>query len=93
MTRRPSMVSLCISLMSALSLESMMLGSPSEARSWRRMALATCQPWPRAPTICCLGTRTSVKKTSLKLAVPVMSTRGRISMPGVSMRNSKKEMP
>ena len=37
--------------------------------------------------------RTSVKNTSLKVCVPVISMIGRISMPGVSIGQMKYEMP
>ena len=37
--------------------------------------------------------RTSVKNTSLNMCTPVISTMGRISMPGVSIGQMKYEMP
>ena len=37
--------------------------------------------------------RTSVKNTSLNMCVPVISTIGRISMPGVCIGQMKYEMP
>ena len=53
------------------------------------MVLATNQPSPRLPMIWFFGTRTSVKKTSLKKASPVIVTKGRTSMPGVSMEKTR----
>ena len=52
-------------------------------RSCFSVALATAQPSPRGPTICVIGTRTSVKNTSLNSARPVIVFSGRTSMPGV----------
>ena len=52
-------------------------------RSCFSVELATLQPSPRLPTICVVGTRTSVKNTSLNSARPVMVLSGRTSMPGV----------
>ena len=54
----------------------------SETRSLPRVTLASSQPPCSGPTRWSAGIRTSLKKTSLKAWSPVMSMRGRISMPG-----------
>ena len=62
---------------------------PTPVRSSARLAPATFQPSPGAPMTLATGTRTSSKNTSLKSVVPVISRRGRTSMPGVVMSRMK----
>jgi len=54
-------------------------------RSWDRVALETLQPWFSSPTSWSWGTETSVRKTSLNSASPVICTSGLTSTPGACM--------
>ena len=55
--------------------------------------MATRQPSFSSPTRLATGTRTSSKKTSLNSLLPRMVSRGRMSMPGVSMGTINQEIP
>ena len=63
----------------------MALGSVKDPLSCPRVALATAHPSPLLPIMFSSGIVTSVKKTSLNPGFKVMSTRGLISIPGVSI--------
>ena len=67
--------------------------APIEARSFIRVVSATVQPWLTSPRRWASGTRTSVKKTSLKLAPPVIWRSGRISTPGARMSTTNPVRP
>ena len=58
-------------------------------RSWERVALETRQPSFSWPTSCSRGTNTSVRKTSLNSASPVICTRGLTSTPGACMSTTR----
>ncbi len=51
--------------------------------------LATRQPWPSLPSMRSCGIRTSVRKTSLNSASPVIWCSGRTSTPGPCMSRMK----
>ena len=62
---------------------------PIMARSLASVWTAAGHPWPTAdspPSTFDTGTATSVRKTSLKWASPVICCNGRMSMPGVACR-------
>ena len=61
----------------------------SDTRSLARVTLARAHPRFSSPTRLAAGMRTSSKNTSLNVWMPVMSTIGRISMPGRSMGQTK----
>jgi len=61
----------------------------SATRSFMRVVIATCQPWPSSPTRIESGMRTSSMKTSLNSASPVICTSGRTSTPGACMSSTK----
>ncbi len=67
--------------------------APRLERSWARVVLATAHPWLSPPTMAASGTRASVRKTSLNMAWPVISTSGRTSMPGWRMSQANQVMP
>ena len=58
---------------------------PIETRSFISVVTATRHPSPSAPSRADSGMRTSVKKTSLNSASPVIWYSGRTSTPGLSM--------
>ena len=64
-----------------------------EARSFMSVVSATVQPWLTSPSRWSSGTRTSVKKTSLKVAPPVIWRSGRTSTPGAFMSTTKPVRP
>ena len=66
---------------------------PIAARSFISVVRATFQPLLTSPRRWLSGTRTSVKKTSLKLAPPVIWRNGRISTPGARMSTTKPVRP
>ena len=59
-------------------------------RSCASVVMAIVQPSFSRPTMFSRGTRTSSKNTSLNQATPVISTSGRIVMPGLFMSTSRK---
>ena len=61
----------------------------SDTRSLPSVTLASDQPSFSSPTRFSAGSRTSVRNTSLKVWAPVISTIGRISMPGTSIGQMK----
>ena len=67
--------------------------APIAARSFISVVRATFQPLLTSPRRWSSGTRTSVKKTSLKLAPPVIWRSGRISTPGAFMSTTKPVRP
>ena len=67
--------------------------SPTARRSFIRVAIATCQPSPIAPSRWLSGTRTLVKKTSLKFEPPLICLIGLMSIPGDFMSMKKKVRP
>ena len=66
---------------------------PMETRSFMRVVTATFQPSPSPPMRAVSGTCTSVKKTSLNSASPVIWNSGRTSTPGAFMSTRKAVMP
>src|SRR6266545_162488 len=58
---------------------------PSVPRSCSSVVIATCQPPPTSPSRFSRGTRTSVRKISLKSDSPVSCRSGRTSTPGAFM--------
>ena len=58
---------------------------PTEARSDISVVRTARHPLPGSPTRLASGTRTSVRKTSLNSASPVICLSGRTSTPGVSI--------
>ena len=64
-----------------------------ETRSFMSVVTATRQPSPSAPIRALSGMRTSVKKTSLNSASPVIWKRGRTSTPGAFMSTRKAVIP
>ena len=60
-----------------------------DTRSFISVAVETCQPWPIAPIRSASGIRTSVRKTSLNSASPVIWRSGRTSTPGAVMSAAK----
>ena len=58
---------------------------PMAERSLVSVVIATRQPPLTSPTTLAAGTRTSVKKTSLKWIAPSIWRSGRTSIPGVDM--------
>ncbi len=67
--------------------------APRPARSNMRVVLPTPQPLFLPPMSASSATRASVRNTSLNRARPVISLRGRTSMPGWCMPIAKYEMP
>ena len=65
----------------------------NDTRSLPRVTFARRQPSSGSPTRFSTGRRTSVKNTSLKVDAPVISLMGRISIPGVSMGQTKYDTP
>ncbi len=65
----------------------------SDTRSLPSVTFPSSQPRPSSPTRSVAGIRTSSKNTSLNACALVMSTIGRISMPGRSIGMMKYEMP
>ncbi len=63
--------------------------SPTATRSFISVVIATFQPSPTSPRRWLSGTRTSVKKTSLKFDVPAICLMRRVSMPGDFMSRKK----
>ena len=63
------------------------------ARSCESVVIAIVQPSFSPPIMFDFGMRTSSKKTSLNHATPVISTSGRIVMPGVFMSTSRNVSP
>jgi hypothetical protein len=63
------------------------------ARSFISVVRATVQPWFTSPRRWSSGTRTSVKKTSLNEAPPVIWRSGRTSTPGACMSTTKPVRP
>ncbi len=63
------------------------------ARSFISVVRATVQPPLTSPSRWESGTRTSVKKTSLNEAPPVIWRRGRTSTPGACMSTTKPVRP
>jgi len=45
---------------------------PMATRSFISVVIATRQPWPSSPSMCSCGMRTSLRKTSLNSASPVI---------------------
>ena len=66
---------------------------PMETRSFISVVTATRQPSPSAPRRAESGIRTSVKKTSLNSASPVIWNSGRTSTPGAFMSTRNAVMP
>ena len=64
-----------------------------DTRSLASVVRARRHPPFTAPTTQSSGTKTSVKNTSLNIAAPVISRRGRTSMPSVCMSTMKYVMP
>ena len=67
--------------------------APSIVRSLASVVSATAHPPPTSPSTSSCSTRASVKKTSLKMARPVISRIGRTSMPGWCMSMTKYVRP
>ena len=63
--------------------------NPSASRSYMRVVIPTCQPWPSVPRMFSAGTRTFSKNTSLNSASPVIWRSGRTVMPGECMSTRK----
>ena len=85
----PSILSVFINSMRLFKRLTVASGFANEPRSCPNVALATAQPSPLFPTIFDAGIFTSVKNTSLNPAFKVISTRGLISIPGVSIGINK----
>ena len=66
---------------------------PMETRSLPRVERATVQPSLGVPTTSSSGTKTSLKNTSLKSALPVIWRNGRTSTPGPCMSITMVVMP
>ena len=66
---------------------------PMSVDSLASVVRATGQPWSSSPTTSVIGTRTSVRNTSLKCAAPLIWRSGRTSTPGDRMSSSRYEMP
>ncbi len=62
-------------------------------RSYAKVVIATRQPSLTGPRVASTGTRTSVKKMSLKSFSPVIVSSGRTSTPGSVMSTSRHVMP
>ena len=62
---------------------------PMATRSFIKVVMATRHPAPTASRRALSGMRTSVKKTSLNSASPVIWRRGRTSTPGACMSTTK----
>lgn len=62
---------------------------PIATRSFISVVVETFQPSPTAPSRCSSGIRTSVRKTSLNSASPVICRSGRTSTPGAVMSQMK----
>ena len=66
---------------------------PMETRSFIRVVTATPHPSPSSPMRALSGIRTSVKKTSLNSASPVIWKSGRTSTPGAFMSTRNAVIP
>ena len=66
---------------------------PIDTRSLPSVERATVQPSFGVPTTSSSGTKTSLKKTSLKSALPVIWRSGRTSTPGACMSITIVVMP
>ena len=66
---------------------------PMETRSFMSVVTATRQPSPSPPRRAVSGMRTSVKKTSLNSASPVIWKSGRTSTPGACMSTRNAVIP
>ena len=62
---------------------------PIATRSFISVVCATFQPSPTSPSRWLSGIRTSVRKTSLNSASPVIWRSGRTSTPGAVMSHTK----
>ena len=90
---RPKALAISIALVSSPAPPPPPPPAPIAARSFISVVRATFQPLLTSPRRSESGTRTSVKKTSLKLAPPVIWRSGRISTPGARMSTTKPVRP